>query len=92
MNDILKALQALDCVVDGRHPTGGELAGCIKRSRNTFNVTPCQSVTGNIPGTSEVNPKLRLPVGSLVKYLQEELGLNQEGAYSYKGSLLNFRP
>lgn len=31
MNDILKALQALECVVDGGHPTGGELAGCITR-------------------------------------------------------------
>lgn len=29
VNDILKALQALERVVDGRHPTGGELAGCI---------------------------------------------------------------
>ena len=77
VNDILKALQTLERVVDGRHPTGGKLAGCI--TREIHQCPPCQFVTGNIPGTSEVNPKLRLPVESLVRYLQERLGLNQEG-------------
>ena len=36
VNDILKALQALERVVDGGHPTGGELAGCITREIDTL--------------------------------------------------------
>lgn len=34
--------------------------------------------TGHIPGTSEVNPKLQLPVENLVTYLRENLKLYQE--------------
>ena len=44
--------------------------------RTHFYISPI----GNIPGTSEVSPKLQFPVEPLVTYLRENHGLTQEGA------------
>lgn len=87
VSDIKEALKALEEVLEGK--SSGQLVihllslQCPDRPSPSSSLSlliPSPSPLGpGIPGTTEVSPKLRIPVDPLVRYLQEKHGLHQEG-------------
>ena len=73
MTDILEALQVLEHLLDD--PVNGNV--CMM-SLSLLPGCPWRPI-GEVPGTTEVSPKLQFPVEPLVKYLQDKHGLSQEG-------------
>lgn len=71
---MLEALQVLEHLLDD--PINGNVVWVV----TIFHITLCIHI-GDVPGTTEVSPKLQFPLEPLVKYLQDKHGLTQEGVF-----------
>lgn len=73
---MLEALQVLEHLLDD--PINGNVN--VVWVVTIFHITLCIYI-GDVPGTTEVSPKLQFPLEPLVKYLQDKHGLTQEGVF-----------